>query len=154
MAFEMTSLKTAGRDMVVCLFHLASVLKVIQTQATMRNYLLAQWITLWKVSILNRRERHRNSTQEASKTNLLETYFFFLQKSHCVKYMKNICQAYSFRQLILKTFFFLFDCIRQKAELVVAKFQVSLKVGLILIHLFLQKYVKNCVSIKCLLQKK
>lgn len=28
-----------------------------------------------------------------------------LQKPHCVKYMKNICQAYSYRQLILKTYF-------------------------------------------------
>lgn len=41
--------------------------------------------TMLKISTLTSRERHKNSTQEAFKINLIETYY----KSHiCVKYMK------------------------------------------------------------------
>lgn len=48
---EMTSLKwLRERHGFVCLFHLASVLRVTLIQAFLGNYFLAQWITPWEKS--------------------------------------------------------------------------------------------------------
>lgn len=140
---EMTSLKwLQERHGFVCLFHLASGLRVTLTQAFMGNYFLAQWITPWEVSALRRKEKaqqfYTRSVQNKSAWDIL-------QNSHCVTYMKISVKHYSYRQLILKNLFYFLIALGTSGAVCRSptKFQVSLMLAWFIHSFFLQEYVKN-----------